>query len=154
MASELDKEQRIEIKLALQALNADFCFYLDHDKTSELADLFTEDALYTHGSRESHGRKAIFELFTTRSNTGTRTSRHLQSGLRLQIDSDTSAAGQSVCMTFGADQSVPITGTEPHLIADFVDEYRHCTDGRWRFSRRHIERIFVAPGNQGPIGSK
>jgi ketosteroid isomerase-like protein len=154
MATEIGKEQRLEIELAIRALNADFCFFLDHDETRQLADLFTDDALYTHGNRESHGRKEILELFTTRSTAGTRTSRHLQSGLRLQIDSETSAAGQSVCMTFGADLSPPISSTEPHLIADFVDEYRHCTDGRWRFSRRHIERIFVAPDNQGPIGSK
>ena len=154
MATKIGKEQRLEIELAIRALNADFCFFLDHDETRQLADLFTDDALYTHGNRESHGRKAILELFTTRSTAGTRTSRHLQSGLRLQIDSETSAAGQSVCMTFGADLSPPISSTEPHLIADFVDEYRHCTDGRWRFSRRHIERIFVAPDNQGPIGSK
>ena len=154
MATEIGKQQRLEIELAIRALNADFCFFLDHDEIPQLADLFTDDALYTHGSRESHGREAILELFMTRSTAGTRTSRHLQSGLRLQINSETSAAGQSACMTFGADQSPPISSTEPHLIADFVDEYRHCTDGRWRFSRRHIERIFVAPDNQGPIGSK
>ena len=153
MATELGKEKRLEIELAIRAVNADFCFFLDHDEISQLADLFTDDALYTHGSRESHGRSAILELFAARGSAGTRTSRHLQSGLRLQIDSETSATGQSVCMTFGADQSAPIPSTEPHLIADFVDEYRHCADGRWRISRRHIERIFVAPSNQGPIGS-
>lgn len=154
MATEIGKQQRLEIELEIRALNADFCFFLDHNKVSQLADLFTEDAFYTHASRESLGRKAIFELFTTRSAKGTRTSRHFQSALRLQIDSETSAAGQSVCMTFGADQCAPISNTAPHLIADFIDQYRHCTDGRWRFSRRHIERIFVAPGNQGPMGSK
>ncbi len=153
MASELGKLQLFEIKLAIRELNADFCFFLDHAQIEELAALFTEDAIYTHGSRESIGRAEILKLFQRRGSAGSRTSRHLQSGLRIQIDDASSATGQSVCMTFGADQPAPISNTEPHLIADFIDEYRHCDDGRWRICRRHIERIFVAPNNQGPIGA-
>jgi len=154
MAAELTNQDIIEIKLALHELNADFCHLLDHGETDRFADLFTEDALYTHGARASHGRSAIHALFDKRNKAGTRTSRHLQTGLRIQVIDECSATGSSVCMTFAADATPPVANATPHLVADFIDEYKRCADTRWRISRRHIERIFVAPGNAGPVGSK
>lgn len=153
MAAELTSQGIVAIKLALQELNADFCYLLDHRKTDQFADLFTENAIYTHGTRASHGRAAIHALFDQRNQSGARTSRHLQTGLRLQVIDGRSAKGRSVCMTFAADATPPVSHAVPHLIADFVDEYELCPDKRWRISRRHIERIFVAPGNEGPVGS-
>jgi len=153
MATELSPESRMQIEFALRDLNADFCYYLDHGETGHLVDLFTTDAVYTHGKRSSEGRGEIAKLFSNRNATGTRTARHMQSGLRLQIVDAQTATGQSVCMTFAADQLPPVTPATPHLVADFVDEYRLCNDGTWRISRRHIERIFMDPQNEGPIGS-
>ncbi|MGI9204602.1 MAG: nuclear transport factor 2 family protein [Woeseiaceae bacterium] len=154
MAAELTHQGIFEIKLALHELNADFCHYLDQRETDRFANLFTEDAIYTHGSRASHGRAAIHALFDKRNKAGTRTTRHLQTGLRIQLVDEYLAKGSSVCMTFAADATPPISHAVPHLIADFIDEYMLCEDMRWRISRRHIERIFVAPGNEGPAGSK
>ena len=153
MAAELTSKGIIEIKLALNELNADFCYLLDHRETDRFAELFTEDAIYTHGARASHGRSAIHKLFDERNQAGTRISRHLQTGLRIDLIDGHSAKGSSVCMTFAADAQPPVAAAMPHLVADFSDEYRLCEDQRWRFSRRHIERIFVAPENKGPVGS-
>ncbi len=153
MAAELTSQRIIEIKLALQELNADFCHLLDHRETDQFAELFTENAVYTHGTRVSHGRAEIHALFDQRNQSGTRISRHLQTGLRIQVIDERSAKGSSVCMTFAADATPPVAHAMPHLIADFIDEYELCPDNRWRISRRHIERIFVAPGNEGPVGS-
>ncbi len=154
MATELSSENRMQIEFALRKLNADFCYYVDHRETDLLVDLFTNDALYTHGTRSSEGRDEIARLFRNRNATGTRTARHMQSGLRLQIIDAQTATGKSVCMTFAADQLPPVTPATPNLVADFVDEYRLCTDAIWRISRRHIERIFTDPQNKGPIGSR
>lgn len=153
MATELGIKVRTQIELALRRLNADFCYYLDHNKTDELVDLFTADARYTHGQRSSNGRDAISHLFAKRNASGNRTARHMQSGLRFEIASESSASGTSVCMTFAADGKPPIATATPHLVADFVDEYVLCADGRWRISRRHIERIFTDPDNKEPIGA-
>lgn len=153
MATELGIDERTQIELALRRLNADFCYYLDHNETADLVDLFTADARYTHGQRLSVGRDEINELFAKRNESGSRTARHMQSGLRFEIIDETSASGSSVCMTFAADGKPPIATAKPHLVADFVDEYEHCADGRWRISQRHIERIFTDPQNEGPIGS-
>jgi ketosteroid isomerase-like protein len=148
----MDDLALIRIRLALEDLNSAFTHHLDHDQLGELVDLFTEDAVYTHGERRSQGRAAIRALFTARAAAGVRTCRHLASGLRVEIDSDTSARGTSVCLTFAFDGPAPVTPATPHLVADFEDVYRRCADGKWRIAVRNIRRIFVAADNTGPVG--
>lgn len=142
MASELSSSQSLEIRLAIEDLNARFAHHLDHNEIDALAELFTEDAIYTHGDRRSEGRAEIEALFRKRVAGGPRTSRHLYSGLRVSIESATSASGSSVCLSFAADGSPPLPA-RPFLVADFVDRYALGDDGRWRFAERHIHRVFV-----------
>lgn len=144
--------ERIEIRMALEDLNTAFTHHLDHNEVEPLIDLFTDDVLYTHGSRRSEGRDAVARLFRNRAAAGPRTSRHLYSGLKLDIQSATAATGTSVCMTFGQDGLPPLAPALPILVADFKDVYLLCGDGRWRFRERHIERVFVDPQSSGPVG--
>lgn len=153
METELKSENLLAIRQALADLNSDFCFYLDHGMVDELVDLFCEDALYTHGQRVSTGREEIRRLFEGRRGAKNRTSRHLQTGLRLQIVDSDKAHGHSVCLTFGANEQPPVSPANPYLVADFIDSYRRCRDGRWRIGKRHIERIFVGEENKGPEGA-
>lgn len=139
---------------AIDILNKQFCFYLDHCRNTELLDLFTDDAYYRHGDRISTGRDEISSIFAARVACSPRTARHLQTGLLIELCSDTLAKGRSCCVTFAADAMPPILGAQPLLVADFSDDYRKCSDGRWRICRREIERIFVAAGNEGPVASK
>jgi hypothetical protein len=150
VASELTQQESLEIRLAIDDLNSAFTYFLDHGHLDALVDLFCEDALYTHGERRSMGRAAIAELFAKRGETP-RTSRHISSGLRVDIKSSLEATGSSCCLTFAADGLPPLPAT-PLLVADFEDVYRRCDDGRWRFRERHIKRIFVDPAKPGPVG--
>jgi hypothetical protein len=152
METQLERLERIENLLSLQALNTDFCQYLDYNMTEELADLFTEDARYSHGKRLSCGRKQIYQLFTDRTSGRVRTSRHMQTGLKITLINSGTATGQSVCLTFACDGPPPVSPATPFLVADFIDEYVLCEDGRWRINKRHIERIFTAADNVGPVG--
>jgi hypothetical protein len=149
----LDELARVRNRSALQDLNSAFNYCLDHGRIDELADLFTEDAVYTHGERRSVGRRAIHALFQDRLAAGVRTTRHMSTGLMLYFDNPSTARGHSVCMTFAADCPPPISPASPYLVADFEDEYRYCSDGRWRIAVRHIHRIFAATGNHGPVGA-
>lgn len=144
----------LHIRLALQDLNNEFGYLLDHNDIDRLVDLFTDDAVYTHGIRRSKGRAEIRAVFESRTAAGPRTSRHLATGLILQIESESAARGSSVCLTFAVDGIPPITPATPFLVADFVDQYRLCADGRWRFLAREIHRVFAAEGNSGPAGGK
>jgi len=150
--SSIDSLMRIQIRLALEDLNTGFTYCLDHDRIDDLVDLFTEDALYTHGERRSEGRAAIRALFERRAAAGVRTCRHLSTGLRLDIESSIAARGSSVCLTFAFDGPPPVTPATPYLVADFDDAYRLCQDGKWRIAARHIRRIFTAATNAGPVG--
>lgn len=150
----MDAMTRIQIRLALEDVNTAFTHHLDHNEVDELVELFTADALYTHGTRVSQGRAAIRELFEGRRSAGVRTARHLYSGLKLCIESEVDATGSSVCMTFAHDGPAPVANAVPHLVADFVDRYRCEADGRWRIAERHIHRIFVAPDNPGPVQAR
>lgn len=142
MAGKLTATETLETRLALEALNTAFAHHLDHGEIDALVDLFTADALYTHGERVSRGRGEIGQLFRNRAAKGPRTSRHLLSGLRLSIESASAATGSSVCLSFAADGLPPLPA-RPFLVADFEDRYRCDEEGRWRFAERHIHRIFV-----------
>lgn len=151
MATELDAASRLAIRIALEDLHAAFAHHLDHGEIEALTALFTEDALYTHGARRSTGRDEIEALLRTRTANGPRTSRHIYSGLRFDIQDARRATGTCVCLSFAADGLPPLPAT-PFLVADFEDVYERGGDGRWRFKSRHIERVFVASDNPGPVG--
>jgi len=145
--------EAIAVRLALEDLNAAFARHLDHGEIDALIDLFAEDALYTHGERRSRGRAEIEALFRNRVAGGPRTSRHLTSGLRIEIESATRARGTSVCLSFAGDGLPPLPAV-PFLVADFDDVYVRSADGRWRFDERHIHRVFVGGANTGPTGAR
>ena len=150
MATELERLRLIEDRLAIEALNTDFCIHLDHGDIDALVALFTADAFYAHGQRVSVGRNAIRALFDQRASAGIRTSRHMYSGLKTKLAGDR-ASGLSVCMTFAQDAAAPIVPAIPYLVADFVDEYQLCEDGQWRIAKRQINRIFMDASNAGPV---
>jgi hypothetical protein len=154
VAAALDELEKLTIRVALEDLNTAFCHHLDHNDVEPLIDLFTEDVYYTHGTRISRGREEIAKLFRARSAGPLRTSRHMYSGLKIEIESATRARGTSVCMTFGVFGEPPLSPAIPTLVADFVDAYERGADGKWRFKERHIHRIFVAPDNSGPLGQQ
>jgi ketosteroid isomerase-like protein len=151
-ASVSDDLERLKIRVALEDLNTAFCYHLDHGDVDALLDLFADDVHYTHGTRVSNGRAELERVFRGRTATAPRTSRHMYSGLKLDIESATRARGTSVCMTFGQNGTPPLAPAIPTLVADFVDVYELGADGRWRIRERHIHRIFVDPANTGPLG--
>ena len=135
---------RLAIRLAIEDLNAAFAYHLDHNQVEPLVNLFTANARYSHGERCTEGRDALRALFIARTAAGVRTTRHLYSGLRIEIHDERTASGQSVCMAFAANQAPPVGFCMPHLVADFIDRYVLDTDGHWRIEQRDIQRIFAA----------
>jgi len=152
METILERLESIETRQAIETLNTDFCHFLDSNMIEELIGLFTEDARYSHGLRLSCGRSEIHKIFSDRIADGVRTSRHMQTGLKISLHSPEKAECQSVCLTFACDGRPPISPATPFLVADFKDEYQFCADGRWRIRKRHIERVFTASDNKGPVG--
>jgi hypothetical protein len=154
MAPALDELERLRIRAAIEDLNAAFCYHLDHTEVEELLGLFTDDVYYTHGPRRTKGKAELEKVFRSRTAASPRTSRHLYSGLRVDIESATSARGTCVCMTFGQNGEPPLAPAIPILVADFEDAYVRGDDGRWRISERHIRRVFVDSLHSAPLGQK
>ena len=154
MAPGLSTLERLEIRVALEDLNTAFCYHLDHDEVEPLLDLFTDDVFYTHGPRKTNGKAELEKVFRSRSATSPRTSRHMYSGLRVEIESADRARGTCVCMTFGQNGTPPLAPAIPILVADFDDVYERGADGRWRIRERHIHRIFVDSQQSAPLGHK
>ncbi len=154
MAPPLDDLERLKIRVALEELNTAFCYHLDHDEVDALLELFTDDVFYTHGPRRTNGKAELEQVFRSRTASSPRTSRHMYSGLKLDIESANRARGTSVCMTFGQNGTAPLAPAIPILVADFVDVYARGADGRWRFQEKHIHRIFVDSLASGPVGQK
>jgi hypothetical protein len=154
MAAALSALERLEIRVALEDLNTAFCYHLDHNEVEPLLELFTEDVFYTHGPRRTNGKAELEQVFRSRTAASPRTSRHLYSGLKLDIESATRARGTSVCMTFGQNGVPPLAPAVPILVADFEDVYVRGDDSRWRFRERHIHRIFVDAQSSAPLGHK
>jgi hypothetical protein len=154
MATALSALERLEIRVALEELNTAFCYHLDHNEVEKLLELFTDDVFYTHGPRRSNGKAELEQVFRSRTAKTPRTSRHLYSGLKVDIESATRARGTCVCMTFGQNGEPPLAPAIPILVADFDDIYERAGDGRWRFRERHIHRIFVDAHTTAPVGHK
>jgi hypothetical protein len=154
MAPALDELERLKIRIALEDLNTAFCYHLDHNEVDELVELFCDDVFYTHGPRRTNGKAELEQVFRSRTASSPRTSRHLYSGLKIDIESATRARGTCVCMTFGQSGVPPLAPAVPILVADFVDVYTRGADGRWRIQERHIHRIFVDSLSSGPQGQK
>jgi uncharacterized protein (TIGR02246 family) len=128
---------------AISRLNERFCWELDRGTAEGFAALFTDDALYTNGTRVSRGRSEILAFAAGRRSGQPRTSRHFVSGLQITVQSEARATGLSCCMAFSAAAEPPVPSTLPALVADFFDVYRKV-DGAWLFAERRITPIFTA----------
>jgi len=98
---------------------------------------------YTHGLRTSKGRLEILAFAKSRRAAGPRTSRHVQSFLRIEFERHDRARAVSSCTTFAASDNPPIASTVPVLVADFRDVYV-IEDARWLLAERHIVPIFTS----------
>jgi ketosteroid isomerase-like protein len=142
------------LRAEIDAVLADWAWYLDHGDLDALVELFTENALFVAGGAEFRGRPAIRHRYTERA--GARSTRHTYSGLRVSpADGDApsgpgSAAdgrpalvrARSTWVNFAANAAAPVDDVGIYLVADFDDVLAWCADGRWRISERRIIPVF------------
>lgn len=132
---------KIEDRLALEDLNTAFCYLLDNNDVPKLVELFAPDAVYLSGDKRAEGRDQLREYFMARTKNGPRTSRHIYSGLQVQISDENRASGRSVCLSF-AQNGLPPLPPEPFMVADFEDVYVRAASGRWLIAERKILPVF------------
>ena len=123
--------------LAIERLLTDFAFFADRGDGAALGDLFLEEAILTVGGGDLQGPRQIADDCRRRFTDPHRKTRHLWTNLRIEGGDEKSITTSALQLTF--EQSTP--GLPVQLrVNDLYDEFRKDADGRWRFSRRRIER--------------
>ena len=144
------------LRAEIDAVLADWAYYLDHGRLDELAGLFTEDAVFVSGDLEFRGRVKIKNRYLER--TVVRSTRHTYSGLRVSaIGNDPEAAAPalddgtarpirvrawSTWVNYAANAAPPVDEVGVYVVADFDDVLTWCADERWRISERRIIPVF------------
>jgi hypothetical protein len=151
------------LRAEIDAVLADWAYHLDHGQLDELAELFTEDALFVTGAIELRGRVKIKNRYLER--TVVRSTRHTYSGLRVSaIGGDPGAVhgagggpgrpvlvrARSTWVNYAANAATPLDDVGVYLVADFDDVLTWCADERWRISERRIIPVFRDPA-RAPI---
>lgn len=151
MSTELSPLQQLLIRSEIEQLNTRFAYLIDHERTEEVAALFTEDGVYGRSTGErSVGRAQISESYRLRKEHGPRTARHLFSNLHLEIESENRARG-TVVLTLFAQDGLPPHPAEVFLVADYDDIYERGEDDVWRFKERIITWLFKQPSAKSPL---
>lgn len=145
--------ERLADRLELQDLNARYAHALDHNDLPEFLSVFTPEAVYSLGARESRGHAELAQFFTGRQAQGVRTTRHLFSGLTIAFQDGGRATATSVWMSFAGTGALPLSPAVPFLVADMHDSYL-LVDGRWLICERRIAPVFRSAGDAPAAGAR
>lgn len=131
---------------------------IDRKDPDLLHDLYTEDATDTHGTDYS-GSAEGFCAFMDASWPYLRFSGHHACNHLISVDGHV-ACGEVYAIAEHClpDAANPGQWVEDFLIVRYLDNYRRCADGKWRFSKRkvvydmHVTRPFHGDGDLGGNG--
>ncbi|MFP6559769.1 nuclear transport factor 2 family protein [Paraburkholderia sp. B3] len=141
----MSPQTTLEVRLAIDTINAEFSWSLDNASFENLDHLFEEDAFYQSGERVLRGRGEIRTFFEKRRALGPRSSRHMWSGLRIVSLTEDMAQTTSVWLSFAANAPLPLQHVPIFMVADFFDLYKRGNDGQWRIAERRIVGTFRNP---------
>lgn len=148
--------ERMLIERACERLIQEYCHLTDHGEAEKVADLFTEDAVWTSASNTMTGRAAIKKGFRVRQNNVARMSRHVCTSSLIDVLDETSA--RSVCyLTLYRHDGDPARrmspAAAPEIVGEYRDEFVRTPEG-WRFRRREIVVAFMGgAADARPAGS-
>ena len=125
------------VRAEIEALNVEFWYRVDHQDGKGVADLFTEDGVYSVPGGRNVGRAAIADAYVQRAARGPRVSRHVHSNLRVTMEAPDRARGLSVLTLWARDGEAPQPLTLPVSVADVHDLYVRDGDS-WRIEHRQI----------------
>jgi uncharacterized protein (TIGR02246 family) len=141
----MDALARLLAERACERLVTEYCHLVDHGEAARIAELFTEDGVWSSPENTMTGREAIARGFARRQANTARMSRHVCGNVLIDVTGADQATG--VCyLTLYRHDGVPERATSPSDVPAIVGEYRDTfarnADG-WRFKRREIVVSFV-----------
>lgn len=132
------------LRAEVDAVLADWAWHLDHGDYDAVVELFAPDALFVTGGLELRGRAAIKARYTER--TGTRSTRHTYSGLRVSQQAPGRLRALSTWVNYAVNGPVPVDDVGVYLVADFDDMLSwDPAANQWLISERRIIPVFRDP---------
>jgi hypothetical protein len=135
--------EKLAIAYELEQRLYEFAAEMDINNYANIADFYTEDALFRAGPNMVQPRSAIVKFYETRNENvkkyqkdGARTGRHTFVNVRVEIEDATNAKIRFINVNYGAEGATPASAGlfGPSMIADCVMTCRLEADGVWRFS--------------------
>ena len=132
-----------EARQAIEAINAEFAWLIDHRDGVGVESLFTMGGVYDMSNRIFRGRDQIKGFYDARKSRGSRAARHVFSNLHLTMERPDRASGTTILTLYACDGEPPYPA-QAILIADYDDVYVRDEAGRWRYESRVIVPAFGA----------
>jgi ketosteroid isomerase-like protein len=127
---------------------------IDRKDSALLRDLYTDDATDTHGSDFSGNVNDYVAFIESTAPYMTYSGHHVCNHL-ISVDGDT-AQGEVYVLAVHCFASDPANKVEDWHVVRYMDNYRRCGDGKWRFSKRFVtyDMIVMRPfEGQGQLGA-
>ena len=133
-----DAIQQVIDKEAIRELVACYSRAIDKRDYALLRDLYTDDAIDSHGPEFEGGIDEFIEMIETAMPRYGYTGHHVCNHL-ISVDGD-EGNGEVYALAIHvlSDEANPGQRIEDFLAVRYIDNYRRCSDGKWRFSRRHV----------------
>ncbi len=132
-----------EARQAIEAINAEFAWLIDHRDGAGVESLFTHDGIYDMSNRVFRGRHQIKGFYDARKSRGRRAARHVFSNLHLTMEQPDRATGTTILTLYASDGEPPYPA-QATLIADYDDVYVRDETRRWHYESRVIVPAFGA----------
>ena len=144
----MDAIERLLIERECERLVTQYCHYVDHGEAQRIADLFTNDGVWTApGVVTMTGREELRRGLGHRQARTSRTARHVCSNLLLTVLDADNVEGVVYMTLYNHDRKdgedpdeLPPIGL-PRMIGECRDRFSRTPEG-WRFSRREVVAAF------------
>lgn len=145
---------RLAAERSCQRLTYRYCRFADFGRASRLAEIFTDDGIFTTPEMTLSGREEIARAFDRRAALDDLRTIHLCTNLDIEVLDEQTARGWVYLCLFRRwrepGSSGPVPRTSPALVAAYEDTYA-VQDGTWLIRSRIQHVAFVDPSDTGWI---
>ncbi len=141
----MDPTEKMLIERDCERLVTSYCHLVDHGEAERVAELFTEDGVWTSPEVTMDGREAIRKGMALRQANQARMSRHVCCNFLLEISDADHAEGCVYLTLYRHDGEEgrafsPLDG--PAMVGEYRDRFVRTQDG-WRIAHREIAIDFI-----------
>ena len=133
-----DPLQQVIDKEAIRELVLCYSRAIDRKDFELLRDLYTDDAIDMHGPEFQGDADSFLEMIASSLPAYPYTGHHVCNHM-ISVEGD-EGNGEVYALALHClpDQENPDEWVEDFLAVRYIDNYRRCADGKWRFSRRQV----------------